>query len=145
MTLILNVVPWPRPGVIFQTAWSQGAARSVQSMLTADESRGAGSSRWVKYVGEREAFRGTRRMTRLVHYTTDTPIPEPASIPGKSHIFGTPPARPVGLSPARSTTIAAVIEQPQMAIMKPGRQAVSEALPQSWQRCSRQALVRRMS
>jgi len=93
MTLILNVVPWPRPGVIFQTAWSQGAARSVQAMLTADESRGAGSSRWVKYVGEREAFRGTRRMTRLVHYTTDTPIPEPASIPGKSHIFGTPPAR----------------------------------------------------
>ena len=43
------------------------------------------------------------------------------------------------------TTIAAVIEPPQTAVVNPGRQSVSEALPQSWQRRSRQALVRRMS
>jgi hypothetical protein len=36
-------------------------------------------------------------------------------------------------------------EPPPTAIMSPGRQAVSEAIPPSWQRCSCQALVCPMS
>jgi NADH:ubiquinone oxidoreductase subunit len=97
--------------------------------------------RWVKSAGEKEASarypqNGTPGCTtRLTRQSR-----KPASILAKATSSESPrhAVRPV-------TTIAAVIEPPQTAVMNPGRQAVSEALPQSWQRCSRQALVRRMS
>ena len=93
--------------------------------------------RWVKYAGEKEASAVPAEWHIWLHYTTDTPIPETGKRPpGKSHIFRTPPARRQAIA-RQVTTIAAVIEPPQTAIMSPGRQAVSAALPQSWQHCSR--------
>lgn len=65
---------------------------------------------------------------------------KPASIPGRSHIFRTLPARRRAIA-RQATTIAAVVDPLRTAIMSPGRQAISEALPQGWQRWSRQAVV----
>jgi len=56
---------------------------------------------------------------------------KPASIPGRSHIFRTPRARSWAIA-RRAMTIAAVIEPPRMAITRPGRRAVSGAVPRSW-------------
>ena len=97
--------------------------------------------RWVVYAGEKDASAVPAEWHGWLHYTIDTPLPETGRRPWqKPHLpnaTGTP-----WPTARRATTTAAVIEPPRMATMSPGRQVVSGAVPRSWQRCSRHALVR---
>ena len=95
--------------------------------------------RWVTYAGEKETSAVPAEWHAWLHYTTERPIPETGKHPWqKPHLSNATDRRAIA---RQATTIGAVVDLLRTAIMSPGRQAISEALPQSWQRWSRQAVV----
>ena len=96
--------------------------------------------RWVTFAGEKEASAVPAEWHAWLHYTTERPIPETGKHPWQKPHLPNATGTPSGYRPP-ATTIAAVVDPLRTAIMSPGRQAIGEALPQGWQRWSRQAVV----
>ena len=98
--------------------------------------------RWVVYAGEKDASAVPAEWHGWLHHTIDTALPETGRRPGQKRHLPNATGTPLAYRPPGHDYRGCVIEAPRMATMSPGRQVVSGAVPRSWRRCSRHALVR---